>query len=96
MRTMKYADGEIILYDDDMGAPGLLVNHKRYYIPLVLARNKRASKIRVRTGEGEYYALARDLRVNFAKIVVAPEVAENGDIVFKRYNGETAYRLKVI
>ncbi len=94
MRTIVTDEGNISLYDENLGAPGLSVD--RFYIPLVDVNHRRASRIRVFDPNGHQYALAFDLGINLAKVIVQPFRDSRGNIVFPHADGSVAFTIPLL
>ncbi len=92
MRALYTSDGDIPMFDDDMGSPQIKAG--RYFIPLLPSSHKNASKIRVLKRDGHSLALAKDGIFNFNRILVRP-YRRGDDIVFPRANGDILFTLSI-
>ena len=88
MRTLHTPDGDIGIYNENIGSPCLKVG--RYYMPMTAISSRYASRIRIKQG----YAVSLLEMFNFKRVLAKIE-RDLTDIVFRRYNGEEMFRLKL-
>ena len=91
-----YSAGKTYPVDHSAGTPTVIFGG--WYNPLVPTNYRRASKLRIRAtvdGARKDYALLDGHIFDFNRIISAPIVVD-GNLVFKRFNGETVAVIPLI